>query len=258
MENLVDHSDGVFLTEVKDTTLIMTINRPDVRNAINAEVFARMVAAFERLDADPDLRVGVLTGAGGYFSSGMDLKAFVEGESMGDAMTVLQGPGPKKPLIAAIEGFAVAGGLETALVCDLLVAGDDAKFGLPEVRRGIMAAGGGLIKLSKRVPYHQLMELALTGTYVEADKAEKIGLINRCVSPGSALARSIELAEVLAMNSPLGVESSKEMVRAGADTPQAELWNHQETLVDRVIHSADAIEGSRAFLEKRSPRWTGR
>jgi len=253
-----DHFADVFYTETSGHVLTMVINRPDVRNAIDARVFAGMKEAFERLDSDDTLRVGILTGNGGYFSAGMDLQAFVDGDSMGDALTILQGTaGPKKPLIAAIEGFAIAGGFETALVCDVLVTAQDAKFGFPEVKRGIFAAGGGLIKLAKRIPYHQLMDLALTGRYVSVADLTNTGLFSRIVPAGTALEHAHELATEIAANAPLALAATKHMIQQGVDSPQRELWAIQGGFMSEITQSRDATEGAKAFLEKREPQWEG-
>src|SRR5437763_10610668 len=190
-------SEQAILTEDRDGILIITINRPDARNAVNGDVANGMAEALDRLDAEDHLRVGIVTGAGGYFSAGMDLKAFVQGQSpyagdRGFAGITRRAAG--KPLIAAVEGFALAGGFEIALSCDLIVASSEARFGIPEVKRSLVAAAGALLRLPKRIPYHLAMELALTGEPIGAARAQEIGIVNRLAEPGTALEAAVELA----------------------------------------------------------------
>src|SRR5215210_2936107 len=210
-------AEEAVLTEAGDGVLLITLNRPDARNAVNAALAAGVAAALERLDGDDDLQVGILTGAGKGFCAGMDLKAFVQGESPhveGRGFAgIVQGP-PRKPLIAAIEGYAVAGGFEVALACDLIVAARDARFGIPEVKRSLVAAGGALIRLPKRIPYHLAMELALTGDPIGAERAHQAGVVNRLAEPGEALAVARELAQAVARNAPLALEASKRILAA--------------------------------------------
>jgi enoyl-CoA hydratase len=252
---------GVLLQHREGDVLVLTLNRPESRNAINLALAHAIAAALEAFDADDDLRVAVLTGAGKGFCSGMDLKGFSEGESPSlperGFAGLAQRP-PAKPLIAAVEGFAVAGGCEIALACDLIVAAEDARFGLPEVKRGLIASAGGLIRLPQRIPYHWAMELALTGESLGAQAAERHGLVNRVVPPGQALATALELAREIAANAPLAVMASKEIVQKSRDWPQERMFELQGPLALRVGGSADALEGARAFVEKRAPRWSGR
>ena len=183
-------SDAV-LTEASDGVLLITLNRPEARNAVNAAVAEGVAAAMERLDGDDDLRVAILTGAGKGFCAGMDLKAFVTGERPfveGRGFAGIVEAPPRKPIIAAIEGFAVAGGFEVALACDLIVAGRGAKLGIPEVKRSLVAAGGALLHLPRRIPYHLAMELALTGDPIDAERGYAIGIVNRLAEPGGAVA----------------------------------------------------------------------
>src|SRR3954453_7630087 len=190
-------TDQAVLTEDRDGILIITINRPDARNSVNGDVANGMAEALDRLDAEDDLRVGTVTGAGGYFSAGMDLKAFVQGSTpyVGDrGFAGITQRSARKPLIAAIEGFALAGGFEIALSCDLLVASSEARFGIPEVKRSLVAAAGALLRLPKRIPYHLSMELALTGEPISAQRAHELGIVNRLVDTGSALDAATELA----------------------------------------------------------------
>jgi enoyl-CoA hydratase len=253
--------DEPVLTERRDGVLLITLNRPEARNAVNTALAEGIAAALDELDADGDLSVGVLTGAGKGFSAGMDLKAFVAGESpyYGDRgfAGIVQRPA-RKPLIAAVEGFALAGGFEVALACDLIVAAADARFGIPEVKRGLFAAGGGLIRLPNRMPYHLAMELALTGEPVGAERAHEMGIVNRVTEPGAALDGALELASTIARNGPLALHASKRMVHGAVDWSEEEAWEHQNELAGKVFGSEDAREGATAFSEKREPVWRGR
>ena len=249
------------LTEARGGVLVITLNRPEVRNAINTAAAHGIAEALDRLDADPDLVAGVLTGAGGTFCAGMDLKAFLDGERPaveGRGFAGIVQRASEKPLIAAVEGHAVAGGFEIVLACDLVVATDTATFGLPEVKRGLVAAGGGLLRLPQRVPYQVALELALTGATLPAPRAHDLGLVNRLVAPGQALAAAVELAEVIARNGPLAVAATKKIVTAARDWPAEEFFARQAPLAEVVRSSEDAREGARAFKEKREPRWRGR
>ena len=249
------------LTERRDGVLIVTINRPDARNAVNGGVANGMAAAMDELDSDDDLRVGIVTGAGGYFSAGMDLKAFVSGESpyAGDrGFAGITQRSSRKPLIAAVEGFALAGGFEIALSCDLIVASRDARFGIPEVKRSLVAAAGALIRLPKRIPYHFAMELALTGEPIGAERAHEIGIVNRLAEPGSALDTALELAAQITKNAPLALIASKQIVQQSANWTEEEAWARQGEISGPVFVSEDAREGATAFAEKRDPVWRGR
>jgi enoyl-CoA hydratase len=243
--------------EADGDVLVVTIDRPEARNAVNLPVAEGIAAALERLDGEDGLRVGVLTGAGGTFCAGMDLKAFAAGErphveGRGFA-GIVQAP-PRKPLIAAVEGWALAGGFEIALACDLIVAARDARFGIPEVKRSLVAAGGALIRLPRRIPYHAVMELALTGDPIGAERAYELGLIARLVGPGEALAVARELAAAIAANGPLAVDATKRILVAD----ETEAWERQAAIAEPVLASEDAREGARAFAEKRPPVWRGR
>jgi enoyl-CoA hydratase len=237
--------------------LVVTIDRPEARNAVNLAVAEGIAAALEQLDGDAALRVGILTGAGGTFCAGMDLKAFVAGERPYVAdrgfAGIVQGP-PRKPLIAAVEGWAVAGGFEIALACDLIVAARDARFGIPEVKRGLVAAGGALIRLPRRIPYHLAMELALTGDPIGAERAHAVGIVARLAEPGEAVAAARELAAAIAANGPLAIDATKRILV----TDEAGAWERQAAIADPVFVSEDAREGARAFAEKRPPEWRGR
>jgi enoyl-CoA hydratase len=249
------------LTERRDGVLVITLNRPDARNAVNAALAEGVAAALDELDADDGLTVGILTGAGKGFSAGMDLKAFVRGESpyVGDrGFAGLTQRASDKPLIAAVEGFAVAGGLEIALSCDLLVAARDAKLGIPEVKRSLVAAGGALLRLPRRIPYHVAMELALTGDPITADRAYEVGLVNRVCDPGAALQTALELAAQITPNAPLALRASKRILALQTDWSAAEMWSKQGEISGPVFGSEDAREGATAFAEKRAPVWKGR
>jgi enoyl-CoA hydratase len=252
---------SVVTAEQDGDVLVITIERPEARNAINLAVAEGIAAATDRLDADDDLRVGILTGAGGTFCAGMDLKAFVAGERphVGDRgfAGIVQRP-PRKPMVAAVEGWALAGGFEIALACDVIVAARDARFGIPEVKRGLVAAAGALLRLPRRIPYHLAMELALTGDPIGAERAHAIGIVSRLAEPGEALASARELAATIARNGPLALDASKRIVSAAADWPADEAWDRQAEIADPVLASEDAREGARAFAEKRDPVWRGR
>ena len=249
------------LVEYEDGLVIITINRPEAKNAVNRAVSYGVCAAVDELDARDDLRVGILTGAGGTFCSGMDLKAFLRGEVtrvegrgiLGIAMTP-----PKKPLIAAVEGYALAGGFEAMLACDLTVASRDAKFGIPEVKRGLAAAAGGLLRLPRVIPQRIAMELALTGDMITAERAAQFGLINILTEPGCALAEAKKLAARIIANAPLSVAASKRVINEQRDWPIAEMFARQMDLTAPVLASDDAREGASAFAQKRKPEWKGR
>lgn len=253
--------DTAVLTEQRDDVLLITLNRPDQRNAINLAVAEGIAAALDRLDASDDLRVGVLTGAGKGFCAGMDLKAFVRGEQpyVGDrGFAGITERAAEKPLIAAIEGFAVAGGLEIALSCDLIVAARGVRLGIPEVKRGIVAGAGALLRLPQRIPYHLTMELALTGDPIDAERAAALGLVNRLAEPGQAVEVALELARAIAVNGPLALAASKRVLQEAPGWPLAEQWARQGEVIGPVFISEDAREGSVAFAEKRAPVWQGR
>jgi enoyl-CoA hydratase len=251
----------VVLTERLGNVLLITLNRPEVRNAVNAALAAGVAGALDELDGDPALSVGVLTGAGGFFCAGMDLGAFVKGESpwFGDrGFAGIAQRASRKPLIAAIEGFAVAGGMEIALACDLIVAARGAKIGIPEVTRSLVAAGGALLRLPRRMPYHVVMELALTGDPLPAERFHELGLLNRIAEPGGAVGAALELAGRLAKNGPLALVASKEILQRQFDWSSEEMWEKQGAISGPVFASEDAKEGANAFKEKREPAWQGR
>lgn len=250
-EVLVAHEDGV---------VVVTINRPQQRNAVNRAVSYGVCEAIDELDRDPALRVGILTGAGGTFCSGMDLKAFLRGEVtrvegrgiLGIAMTP-----PQKPLIAAVEGYALAGGFESVLACDLVVAARDAQFGLPEVKRGLAAAAGGLLRLPRLLPPRIAMEIALTGDMIGAKRLHQFGLVNALTEPGGALEAAKAMARRIIANAPLSVAASKRVMVEQRDWPLAEMWTRQAEITGPVLASCDAREGAAAFAERRAPAWKG-
>jgi len=251
-----DDATPAVLTERHDRVLVITLNRPEAMNAINGDLSSGLWAAVGELNEDPGLTAGVLTGAGKGFCSGMDLKAFSRGEDIGPMLDFVN-HGAEKPLIAAIEGFALAGGLELALSCDLLVAAEGAKLGIPEVGVGLFAAGAGLFRLPSRVGYAKAMEMAVTGDPITADEATDRGLVSRLTPKGGALDEAIVLAERIARNAPLAVSASKKLIRATQGSTEEELWTAQKPFMRLVWGSDDAKEGPLAFAEKRSPEWTG-
>jgi len=253
--------DEPVLTERRDGVLLITLNRPDARNAVNVALAEGVAAALDTLDGEADLRAGVLTGAGKGFSAGMDLKAFLAGERawIGDrGFAGIVQRGSRKPLIAAIEGFALAGGLEIALACDLIVAARDARLGVPEVKRSLVASAGALRRLPQRLPYGVAMELALTGDPIDAERAYALGLVNRLAEPGGAVQAALELADAIAKNGPLALEATKATLQQQFDWTEQEFWQRQGELAEPVMRSEDAREGAAAFSEKREPVWQGR
>ncbi|MEU8251505.1 crotonase/enoyl-CoA hydratase family protein [Nonomuraea sp. NPDC048916] len=250
-EVLVEESDGI---------AVITINRPKARNAVNGAVARGIAEAVDALDARTEISAYVLTGAGGTFCAGMDLKGFLTGD-----LPVVEGRGfgglteavVKKPLVAAIEGYALAGGFELALACDVIVASSEAKFGLPEPKRGLVAGAGGIMRLPRRIPYHIAMEIALTGDHYPASRLYELGLVNRITEPGAALDGAIELARKIAANAPLAVAATKKVVIESQDWPLEEMFKKQGAIINPVFGSKDAMEGAAAFAEKRAPRWKG-
>jgi enoyl-CoA hydratase len=248
------------LAEVADGIGIITINRPEARNAVNEAVASGIAAAIDELDARRDITSLILTGAGGTFCAGMDLKGFLAGENSmagGRGFGGITHRPPAKPVIAAVEGYALAGGFEIVLACDLVVASEEAIFGLPEVTRGLVAGAGGVFRLPRRVPYHIAMEIALTGARVPARRLEAAGLINRLVPAGEALAQARALAAEIGRNAPLSLAATKRIMAESADWPLSEVFDRQDPIVRPVFTSADAMEGAAAFAEKRAPVWRG-
>ena len=252
-------SDEVLYT-AEDGVAVITINRPKAKNAVNAAVAAQIAEALDDVDARKDINVAIVTGAGGTFCAGMDLKAFMKGE-----VPVVEGRGfggfaqrgPKKPLIAAVEGYALAGGFEAVLACDLVVAADDAKFGIPEVKRGLVAGAGGLLRLQHRIPRNIAMEFALTGDFVGAQRLAELGLVNQVTESGGALEGAKALAARITPNGPLALKVSKEIIQASDDWSSDQMWDKQNELAGPVFVSQDAMEGAVAFAEKRTPVWKG-
>lgn len=248
--------------DVQDGVQIITINRPEARNAINLATAQAIAAALDQLNDDASVVLGILMGAGGTFCSGMDLKAFAatgERPYVGDrGFAGLCEKPPSKPLIAAVEGYAVAGGCELALACDMIVAARDAQFGLPEVRRGLVPGSGGMLRLPRHIPYHVAMELALTGEPIGAQRAYEVGLVNRVSEPGQALHDALQLARRIAGNGPLAVQTAKRVIAQSGDWPVAEMFDRQRPLIADIFTSDDAREGATAFAQKRAPKWTGR
>jgi enoyl-CoA hydratase len=249
------------LTERRGNVLLITLNRPEVRNAVNAALAEGVAHALDELDADEELSAGVLTGTGGFFSAGMDLGAFVKGESpwFGDrGFAGIAQRASRKPLIAAIEGFALAGGMEIALACDLIVAARGARMGIPESKRSLVAAGGALLRLPRRIPYHVVMELALTGDPLPAERFHELGLVNHLAEPGDAVDVALELAGRVAANGPLALIAAKQILQEQYDWTLEEMWSKQGEIAGPVMASEDAKEGASAFKEKREPVWKGR
>jgi enoyl-CoA hydratase len=254
-------SEEAVIVTTEAGIMTITLNRPKAKNAVNKAVAIGVAAAVDQLEADDGLRAAILTGAGGTFCSGMDLKAFVSGET-----PVVEGRGfgglceytAAKPIIAAVEGYALAGGFELAISCDLIVAAEDAQFGIPEVKRGLAAGAGGLAKLPKQIPPRIAKELALTGDFISAQRAYDLALINTVVGPGQALAAAVALAEKIVANGPLAVAASKAVIDRAPDWSSAEMFAEQLKIIQPVFTSEDAIEGATAFAEKRAPQWKGR
>ncbi|SDM52085.1 crotonase/enoyl-CoA hydratase family protein [Nonomuraea jiangxiensis] len=252
-------SDEVLIEESGNVAII-TINRPRARNAVNGAVARGIAGALDTLDGRPDISAYVLTGAEGTFSAGMDLKGFLSGD-----FPVVEGRGfgglteapPKKPLVAAVEGYALAGGFEMALACDLIVASSAATFGLPEPKRGLVAGAGGIMRLPRRIPYHVAMEIALTGEHYPASRLYELGLVNRITEPGQALEGALELARKIAANAPLALAATKRVVMESQDWSREEMFKKQSAIIGPVFGSKDAMEGAAAFAEKRAPQWKG-
>lgn len=253
-------SETVVRLETKARTLVIEINRPQVRNALSRAVVDGLLGAFDLVDESDEIDAAVLTGAGGYFSAGMDMARFSSGVDFNDdfATELVRSRRPRKPLIAAVEGFALAGGLEVALACDLVVAGEDAFLGIPEVKRGFFAPSGALLRLPRRIPFHVAMEMALTGEPITAMRAYELGLVNRVVEPGTAASEAEKVAAQVCTNAPLAVLATKELVYLGADRCEEVGWARSQELEAVVFGSDDAKEGPRAFIENREPEWQAR
>ncbi|GAA4636055.1 crotonase/enoyl-CoA hydratase family protein [Actinoallomurus vinaceus] len=252
-------SDAV-LTEVDGGVAVITINRPEARNAVNGAVAQGIASAIDEFDARKDVSAYVLTGAGGTFSAGMDLKGFLTGDDPtkgGRGFGGITERPPAKPIIAAVEGYALAGGFELALSCDMVVASSESKFGLPEVKRGLVAGAGGLLRLPQRIPYHVALEIALTGDHYPAARLAELGLVNRVTEPGQALQAAKELAAKVAANAPLALAATKRVIVESRDWPSDEQFARQGEIIVPVFASKDAMEGAAAFAEKRAPNWSG-
>jgi enoyl-CoA hydratase len=248
------------LMERRGSTALLTLNRPDARNAISPEVSQAMATALDEIEDDPALRAVVITGAGEVFSAGADLKVVAQGRGM----EIARGKGGfagvttrdfPKPLIAAVNGPALAGGFEIVLSCDLVVASDSSRFGIPEAQRGLMAAAGGLIRLPKRVPLAVALELAMTGDPIDAPRALALGLVNRVMARDRVIDEACALAERIGENSPVAVRLSRQLVREAAELSEADGWKRTNELALEVFASGDAVEGATAFAEKRKPVW---
>lgn len=249
-------------SEIRGRVLILTINRPEARNALTYDTSFALADALDRLDADDNLTVGILRGEGNTFCSGMDLKEFARTQRRavvpGRGLGGLAEAPPAKPLIAAVEGYALAGGFELALACDLIVAANNASFGLPEVKRGLVPGSGGMLRLPRRLPYHVAMEALLTGDMIPAKRAHDMGLVNDLVEPGTALEAALKLAEKIAANGPLAVRTVKEVVTASQDWRVDDMFALQNPRMAHIFSSEDAKEGATAFAEKRAPVWKGK
>jgi enoyl-CoA hydratase len=252
---------GLVLAEPSDGVLTITINRSEQKNAINHEVAVGVAAALDQLDADPSLSVGVLTGAGGIFSAGMDLKAFAQGQIPslpGRGFGGLTRAEVRKPLIAAVEGWALGGGFEMALACDLIVAAENAKFGFPEVKWGLVPAEGGLLRLPKRIPYHIALRVMLTAEPLAATDAEHYGLVSELCAPGAALRTAQEMAGRIGRNAPLALAAVKQTLRVTQGLNDRAAFERQDEIAAPLAATEDAHEGAQAFAEKRAPVWRGR
>lgn len=257
----IQNGAPVLFAEARGAILVLTLNRPHAKHAFDLAMATALSDALDWFEQDAALAVAVITGSGGTFSSGADLKALLGGErghtEKRGGFGIMKRP-PDKPLIAAVEGYAVAGGFELALCADLVVAASDAKFGLPEVRRGLVAVGGALFRLPRRIPYHVAMEMALTGDLYPASRMRELGLLNRVTEPGKALDVALDLAASIAQGGPLALRATKEIVRESHAWTDASAWTEQRRFADPALRSEDAKEGPRAFAEKRRPVWTGR
>jgi len=247
-------------TERRERTLVITIDRPERRNAIDGETARMLDEALDTLENGEELWTGVLTGAGSAFSSGADLSARLAGEQVTNerGLAGLTRRARTKPLIAAVEGPAVAGGFELVLACDLVVAAADATFGLPEVKRALLPAEGGLVRAPRVLPLNVAMELVLTGEPMATTRLYELGVVNRVCAPGMALTSALELAAIINANAPLAVREARAAVFAALSTDEVEAWSASDAAYARIRASEDFLEGPRAFVEKRPPRWTGR
>src|SRR3954462_320598 len=262
----VTPDDQHCLVEKRGHVLIVTMNRPEAKNALSGPMLSGMAAAWDRVDEDPEIRVCILTGAGGAFCAGADLKAMTSSHP-GDAArsmdlsvieSLLKGRRLTKPLIAAVEGPAIAGGTEILQATDIRVAGDSARFGVSEPRWGLFPLGGSAVRLVRQIPYTVAADLLLTGRHVTAAEAKQIGLIGHVVPDGQALDKALELADLIAANGPLAVQAILRTIRETEGMPENEAFRIDAKLGMAVFQSDDAKEGPRAFAEKRTPRFQGR
>ncbi|MGV0790167.1 enoyl-CoA hydratase-related protein [Mycolicibacterium sp. XJ1819] len=252
-----DTQDPEALVERRDRTLVIQLNRPGARNAINSAMTSILIDSIHELDEDPGLSVGVITGSGKGFSSGMDLKEFATQGTPKGLYSLLR-EGSRKPLIAAVDGFCLAGGLELALICDIILASERSRFGIPETQVGLFAAGGAVIRLPRRMPYGAAAQLAFTAQPITAEEAFRLGLITHLVSDDEVLDEALRLANQIAGNAPLALAASKTILQAAAGGRiEEELWAMQVPLIKQVFKSEDAKEGPRSFAQKRSPVWQG-
>lgn len=258
---MTETSDSELIVEIKPPLLVLKINRPDARNAMTKSVAEGIASALEHLDSSPELAVAVITGSGGNFCAGMDLKRFARGELPkvpGRGFAGFVEAPPRKPLVAAVEGWALGGGFELVLACDMAVAAAGAKFGLPEVKRGLIARAGGAVRLPRLVPRVIANEILMSGAPITAAKAYEYGLVNRVVPDGEALGAAVALARTVAENAPLAVQGVKRLAVESEFWPTNEIFERQTTITDAVFDSEDAVEGRNAFAEKRQPVWRGR
>jgi enoyl-CoA hydratase len=252
---------SLVLTERRGPVLVITLNRPEVRNAVNSALAGELAATLDAFDGDGELQAAVLTGTGKGFCSGMDLRARLEVDDRGDGgdrgfAGIVRRP-PAKPIVAAVEGFALAGGLEIALACDLMVAARGAQLGIPEVKRSLIAAGGAMRRLPQRLPRALALELVLTGDPISAERGYELGLVNALTEPGGALKGALELAARITPNAPLALAGAKRIMAEQDGWSDEQFWELQEVVWGPVSRSADAREGAAAFLEKRVPVWRG-
>ena len=248
------------LVDIEDGVMTITMNRPEAKNAMNKSMAEGISAAIDEFEASADIRVAVLAGKGGTFCSGMDLKGFLAGESPsvpGRGFGGLSHYSPAKPLIAATEGYALAGGFELVLACDMVVASRAAKFGLPEVKRSLVAGAGGVFRLPQQIPERIAMEMVMTGDHYSAERMYEVGLVNALTDEGKALDGAKELAGRIAINGPLATAASKKIMQEYKSWPHDEIWDRQQEILGPVFSSSDAREGATAFAEKRAPVWKG-
>ena len=246
--------------KIEDGVAVITINRPEARNAIDRETALAVEAAVKQVNDDPEIRCAVITGAGGNFCAGMDLKAFLRGEVVrlpGTGLAGVTQANLQKPFIAAVEGYALAGGFEIMLACDMVVASRTAKFGLTETKRGLVANAGGLVRLPRQIPIKVASEFVLTGEIFPVQRLAEVGLVNHVVAEGEALAEAVKLAQVVAGNGPMAVAVSRQVLKESLEWPEAELFERQFAITGPVFTSHDAREGAAAFAEKRKPAWKG-